>query len=95
MTLPDETMNAENKAEARKNHLLNDQSFKKLLKIQKEVAKETGWMPSLSTLVNALVNPDNLILLKAEILEEFENNKKTHTENTKNTARTESTTESI
>lgn len=95
MTLSNETLNSENKPEARKNHLLNDQSFKKLLKIQREIAKITGWMPSLSTLVNTLVNTDNLILLKAEILEEFENNKKTHTETTQNTEKTESTTESI
>jgi hypothetical protein len=79
MTSPHETLNSETKAESRKNHLLNDQSFKKLLKIQKEIANETGWMPSLSTLVNALVNTNNLSLLKATILEEFETNKKTNT----------------
>ena len=44
-----------------------------------------GWMPSLSTLVNALVNTENLILLKENILAEFETNKKTNIENTEYT----------
>lgn len=82
MTSPHETFNPEIKAETRKNHLLNDQSFKRLLKIQKEIAQKAGWMPSLGTLVNALVNTENLILLKEHILNEFEANKKTKTENT-------------
>jgi hypothetical protein len=92
MTLSNETLNSETKPEARKAHLLNDHSFKRLLKIQKEVAKETGWMPSLSTLVNALVNTDNLAFLKKYILCEFEANKKTNTENTE---KTESIQESV
>lgn len=82
MTSPHETLNPAIKAEARKNHLLNDHSFKNLLRLQKEIAKETGWMPSLSTLVNALVNTDNLIFLKQAILDEFEANKKVNTEHT-------------
>jgi hypothetical protein len=92
MTLSNETLNSETKPEARKAHLLNDQSFKRLLKIQKEVAKETGWMPSLSTLVNALVNTDNLVFLKEYILSEFEANKKT---NTDHTGKTDSIQESV
>ena len=56
-------------------------------KLQKEVAQKIGWMPSLSTLVNALVNTENLILLKENILAEFETNKKTNIENTENTTK--------
>lgn len=85
MMSPHETVAPEIKAEARKNHLLNDHSFKKLLKLQKEIAKDTGWMPSLSTLVNALVTTDNLIFLKQAILDEFEANKKTNTDHTEET----------
>ncbi len=100
MTSPHETMHAETKTEVRKNHLLNDHSFKRLLKVQREIAQITGWMPSLSTLVNGLVNTDNLILLKEDILYEFESNKKTNTEITnteinQNTENTESTPESV
>jgi hypothetical protein len=95
MTSSNEILNSEIKTETRKNHLLNDHSFKRLLKVQREVAEITGWMPSLSTLVNGLVNTDNLILLKADILYEFEANKKTNTENMENSGKIESTTESV
>ena len=85
MTSTNETFNSEIKPETRKTHLLNDRSFKILLQLQKEVAQKMGWMPSLSTLVNALVNTENLILLKENILAEFETNKKTNIENTEYT----------
>ena len=51
-----------------KKHLLNDQSFEALTQLQKEIVRETGWMPSLNKLVNALVNTKTLLYLKEIML---------------------------
>ena len=52
----------------KKTHLLNDQSFEALTQLQKEIVRETGWMPSLNKLVNALVNTKTLLYLKEIML---------------------------
>ncbi len=52
----------------KKKHLLNDQSFEALTQLQKEIVRETGWMPSLNKLVNALVNTKTLLYLKKIML---------------------------
>lgn len=52
----------------KKNHLLNDQSFEALTQLQKEIVRETGWMPSLNKLVNTLVNTKTLLYLKKIML---------------------------
>ncbi len=52
----------------KKNHLLNDQSFEALTQLQKEIVRETGWMPSFNKLVNALVNTKTLLYLKKIML---------------------------
>lgn len=61
----------EEKSTFKKNHLLNPQSFDVLVKLQKEIAEEAGWMPSLGKLVNALINDDNILMLKKKMLTEF------------------------
>lgn len=53
--------------------LFNPDSFAALRKIQAEIARETGWQPSLNNLANALVNPDTLLYLKEMMLLEFKN----------------------
>ena len=52
----------------KKKHLLNDQSFEALTQLQKEIVRETGWMPSLNKLVNALINTKTLLYLKKIML---------------------------
>lgn len=52
----------------KKKHLLNDKSFEALTQLQKEIVRETGWMPSLNKLVNALVNTKTLLYLKKIML---------------------------
>ena len=54
-----------------KKHLLSDFSFDALVKLQKEIAEQTGWLPSLYKLVNALINTDTLPYLKELILADW------------------------
>ena len=65
----------EGKTSQNKKHLLNDVSFNVLVELQKEIAQETGWMPSLNKLVNALVNTQNLFSLKETVLMEVKDRK--------------------
>lgn len=60
----------ESTASQKKRHLLSDASFDALVELQKEIAQETGWMPSLYKLVNALVNTQTLFYLKEAMLME-------------------------
>lgn len=55
-----------------KKHLLSDYSFDSLVKLQKEIAEKTEWLPSLYKLVNMLINTDTLPYLKELILAEWD-----------------------
>ncbi len=65
-----------NQKDLKKTHLLNDHSFDALVQLQQEIAAETGWMPTLNKLVNALVNGQTLPYLKKIILQEFDDRQK-------------------
>jgi hypothetical protein len=54
-----------------KKHLLSDPSFDALVELQKEIAEQTGWLPSLYKLINTLINTDTLPYLKELILAEW------------------------
>ena len=54
-----------------KKRLLSDPSFDRLVELQKEIAEQIGWLPSLFKLVNTLINTDTLPYLKERILAEW------------------------
>ena len=58
-------------SDQKKRHLLSDPSFDALVKLQKEIAEQIRWMPSLYKLVNTLINTDTLPYLKELILAEW------------------------
>jgi hypothetical protein len=58
-------------SDRKKRHLLSDSSFDVLVELQKEIAEQTGWLPSLYKLVNTLINTDTLPYLKELILAEW------------------------
>jgi hypothetical protein len=58
-------------SDQKKRHLLSDPSFDSLVELQKEIAEQIRWMPSLYKLVNTLINTDTLPYLKELILAEW------------------------